>query len=455
MTLETAVYQHFQEQGWANPQQRGLVAVSAGVDSMVLLSLLLSLPVAQRPQLAVVHVNHQLRQQSVAEAAFLQQWCQAHDVPFTQKDWPIDQHPEHGTEAAARDFRYQFFAQQLQQQSADWVATAHQADEQAETILLKLIRGGQLAQLTGMADQRPLATGQVIHPLLPFTKAQLIAYAREHAIPWYEDASNQSLIASRNRVRHELLPALQRENPQVGQHLRDYANQLAATLAVADHALDTQLTAIVSQWSPLTGESDRLLRRPASEQALLLARLIKRVAPGESTRESLIRQCLNLLTNDQRPTGQVDFGQGWAFCKSYTTFQFLQPKKFEEKSVEHFSFMVDLNQWRSVGNGWQLGFLPASHLQKQSPHNTVALTLTQLPLTVRSWQPTDRLRLATGHHQSVRRVLINAKVPQEQRLKQAVLVTATGEVLAVLGVKWSVWPPRPHTKNYHIVWKRE
>jgi len=455
VTLATDFQQNFQAQGWADPQQRGLVAVSTGVDSMVLLSLMLSLPVTQRPTLTVVHVNHHLREQSQTEAAFLERWCATHDVPLVKTDWPRDQHPAHGIEAAARQFRYQFFAEQLKQQGADWVATAHQADEQAETILLKLIRGGDLTQLTGMAASRTMASGQVIHPLLPFTKAQLVTYARQHQIPWYEDQTNQELIASRNRVRHEILPQLRQENPQVVSHLLAYAEQLRATLAVADRALTTTLRDIIVTKVPLTGDGPRLLARPLAEQRLLLGRFIKQVAPAESTRDSRLTQCLHLLANPQRPTGTVPFSGGWVFYKDYERFQFLPIKNFQQKSVEHFSFMVDLNQWRPVGNGWQLGCFTASRLQEQIPHTTVALTADQLPLTVRPWQAGDQLRLATGHHQPVRRVLINAKVPRDQRPGQWVLVTATGDLLAVLGVKWAVWPPRSHTKNYHIVWKHE
>lgn len=455
MSLETEFRRHCQRYGWNDPQQHGLVAVSTGVDSMVLLALFCQLPAAERPQLTVVHVNHQLREQSKTEAAFLKQWCHEHQLPLVATVWSRDQQPAHGTEAAARKFRYDFFTQQLKAQQADWVATAHQADEQAETILLKLIRGGQLSQLTGMAPQRPLGSGQVIHPLLPFTKQELRAYAVAHQIPWYEDATNQELIASRNRVRHELLPALRQENPQVDQHLRDYAQQLQATLVVADQALDDRLAQIVSQYAPVTGNIQQLLARPTAEQELLLARLIKQTAPAVTASTSHLTAALRLLNSREHPTGAVAFGKGWQLTKRYDSFRFWQPKIFVEKSVEHFSFMVDLNQWRPVGNGWQLGFFPADTETEYSEHETMALTAAQLPLEVRSPRATDRLRLADGHHQAVRRVMINAKVPRDQREQTPVLVTAQGDVLAVLGVKWSVWPPRSHTKNYHIVLKYE
>lgn len=453
MTLETDFQNNWRQQGWATSRGRGLVAVSTGVDSMVLLTLLSRLPHDQRPQLTVVHVNHELRAQSTTEEKFLTTWCADHRIPLVTKHWPRAEHPDHGVEAAARDFRYQFFSQQLQQQSADWVATAHQADEQAETILLKLLRGGELAQLAGMANERFLGGGKVIHPLLPFKKTELVAFARRMAIPWYEDATNQELVVSRNRVRHQILPQLRGENPQVIDHLTAYARQLRAVMAVADEALDTKLTGIVE---PGTGQENvtKLLARPDSEQRLLLARLIKQSAPTVTTGESHLNQCLQLLRNLQRPSGVVDFSGGWVFRKSYDRFEFTQPKNLQQKSVEQFTFMVDLNQWRSVGNGRLLGFFPESS-SIQTPHETVALQSKQFPLQVRQWVATDQLRLASGHHQSVRRALINAKVPRSERAAQLVLVTAQGEVLTVLGVKWSVWPSRAHTKNYHIVLKHE
>ena len=448
MTLAADFRQQWHDRAWGGPQQHGLVAVSTGVDSMVLLALLSHLPAAERPQLTVVHVNHELRAQSREEEAFLTRWCAQHGLPLVVKHWPVADHPVHGTEAAARQFRYAFFVEQLRVQGADWVATAHQADEQAETILLKLIRGGQLDQLTGMAASRPLPPGQVIHPLLPFTKAQLRQYAQQHQLPWYEDATNQELAASRNRVRHQILPALTRENPQVVDHLGDYGQQLAAVLAVADRALDATLATLVTSWQPVTGQIAPLLARPAAEQRLLLTRLIKRVAPTVSARPAHLTQALHLLANRQRATGVVSLGAGWQVSKEYRTFYVKKAEKFGKKSVSDFSFMVDLNQWQPVGDNWLLGVFSTPNSAPQL--HPVGLTVHDWPLTVRSWRSGDQLRLAGNHHQSVRRALINAKVPQQQRSQVAVLVTAQGTVLAALGVKWSVLPPRQHTTNYYI-----
>jgi len=236
--------------------------------------------------------------------------------------------------------------------------------------------------------------------------------------------------------------------------LNDYARQLTGMLTVADRTLDQELAGILTRASPATGDSDRLRAYPSAEQRLLLTRLIKRLAPTVATAPATVDQCLQLLENPQHPTGRVSFENEWVFEKKYRTFLFWQPQKFGKNPTVEFNFMVVLNQWQPVGNGWLLGVFQTAFNQLPN-RQTVTLSAAQLPLMVRPWAATDRLRLADGHHQTVRRALINAKVPQAQRVHVPVLVTAQGTVLAVLGVKWAVWPPRKHTTTYHIGYQPE
>ncbi|KRN01506.1 tRNA(Ile)-lysidine synthetase, MesJ [Levilactobacillus senmaizukei DSM 21775 = NBRC 103853] len=455
MTLTERFREICQANGWNDPKQSGLVAVSTGIDSMVLLSLFLRLPVQERPQLTVVHVNHQLREQSAVEQAFLTDWCRQRRVPLVVRAWPVADHPLHGTEAAARAFRYRFFEDELAKRSANWVATAHQADEQVETILLKLIRGGQLDQLTGMAASRPLGVGQLIRPLLSFTKRELKTFAVAEGLPWYEDATNQELVASRNRIRQVILPQLREENPQVERHILGYAEQLQMILDLARPQVVTATAQVCISTAPITGSVERLLGQSEVNQTSILMKLLKQANPELSTEKSLLIQVQQLLSNSQRPTGMVQLGQGWVLEKRYQIFKVWRPKKSGEKSVEQFRFMVDLNHYHAIGCGRQLGLFEATASQREAVTQTVTLTPDQLPLQVRPWNQTDVLRLRNGHHQSVRRALINAKIPRDQRAQVSVLVTAKQEVLAALGVKWSVWPRQSHATAYHLILKRD
>ena len=131
-----------------------VVAVSTGVDSMVLLDLLQNLPKLRRPRLIVAHVNHHLRTQSTAEEAFLRTYCRQRSLPLEVAQWAVAEHPAKGIEAAARRFRYAFFATVMDKYQAQAVATAHHQDDLAETVLMKLIRGGRIEQLGALRWQR-------------------------------------------------------------------------------------------------------------------------------------------------------------------------------------------------------------------------------------------------------------------------------------------------------------
>ena len=208
-----------------------IVAVSTGVDSMALLDLLQRLPAGRRPRLLVAHVNHELRDQSTVEEAYLTDYCRQAGLSLRVAHWPKEDHPEHGVEEAARHFRYAFFKRLLTEYHAAAVVTAHHANDLAETMLMKMTRGGQLDQLVGIRDQRPLGRGKLVRPLLPFTKAELYRYARARGLKWFEDQTNQELTVARNRYRHQIIPALERENHQLITHLLDYRAQLTELLA--------------------------------------------------------------------------------------------------------------------------------------------------------------------------------------------------------------------------------
>lgn len=136
-----------------------IVAVSTGVDSMALLDLLQRLPAGRRPRLLVAHVNHELRDQSTVEEAYLTDYCRQAGLSLRVAHWPKEDHPEHGVEEAARHFRYAFFKRLLTEYHAAAVVTAHHANDLTETMLMKMTRGGQLDQLIGIRDQRPLGRG--------------------------------------------------------------------------------------------------------------------------------------------------------------------------------------------------------------------------------------------------------------------------------------------------------
>jgi len=190
-----------------------LLAVSGGADSVAMLR---ALRAVQRPgpgSLEVAHANHQIRlAQSDTEEQFVTALCERLGVHcYTGKiDVPRQAADDgDGMEAAARRLRYQFLQQVAEQTGARYLVTAHTADDQAETILHRIVRGTGLRGLAGIPRARPLGSAvSLIRPMLWVWRTQVLDYLQELGQPYMEDTSNQDLAFTRNRIRHELLPSL-------------------------------------------------------------------------------------------------------------------------------------------------------------------------------------------------------------------------------------------------------
>jgi tRNA(Ile)-lysidine synthase len=200
---------------------RVLVAISGGADSMALLSALYALRTTFDLSLHAAHLDHGLRgEKSAADADFVRERCASLAVPATIERCDTRRaaaESRTGIEEAARNLRYQFLIRTAQSSGAKWVALAHNADDQVETILHRLLRGTGLSGLRGMPVTRPLAEGvTLIRPLLAVTRAAIEGELRQRALTWRDDASNADVEFTRNRIRHRLLPLLRAEfNPQV------------------------------------------------------------------------------------------------------------------------------------------------------------------------------------------------------------------------------------------------
>lgn len=413
-----------------------VVAVSTGVDSMVLLEMLQRLP--HHPRLVVAHVNHELRQQSKEEERYLRKYCQQRKLELHVIHWRVADHPKTGVEAAGRAVRYHFFRQLKDEVGAQVVMTAHHGDDLAETMLMKLVRGGQLQQLVGIEADRPFYGATLIRPLLPFTKSQLYDYAKQHDIKWYEDVTNRDLGIERNRFRHQIIPALCKENPAVKRHLYQYHRDLADLLAFRDQQADAILDDISRGAALVVPAYQRL--SPASRQQVLL-RWLHKHGVVDFNREQL-RQLGQLMMNRHRPQAEVTLSHHLIFKKSYRYAKLIGTKSNHRPQVS--SAVVKLGHWLTLHNHWRVAVLSAEQgiPPTAASAGEIWLSPADWPLSWRTWRTGDQIRLKNGGHQSVERVLINNKVPTAQRQRQLVLTDGCDRVLWVVGYK-TTWRSRP------------
>ena len=200
------------------PDARVLLAVSGGVDSMTMADLFQHS--ALRLPLAVAHVNFQLRgADSDGDEALVRHWCERSGIPFFVKRVETGKHASDrgvSVEMAARELRYEWFAQLCREQGFTHLAVAHNLDDSAETLLLHLLRGTGMRGMSGIRASVPLPGAEdvtLIRPLLNFSRREIEAHAVRAGVEFRIDATNADISIPRNRIRHEVFPELARINP--------------------------------------------------------------------------------------------------------------------------------------------------------------------------------------------------------------------------------------------------
>ena len=209
-----------------------LLAVSGGLDSMVLLHLFQELQF----NIAIAHCNFQLRGvESFGDQKFIQEYADANEIPIYVTQFDTEAFANDyklSTQVAARELRYNWFYELLEEENFDYLLTAHHADDNLETFLINFTRGTGLEGLTGI----PVQNNKIIRPLLFFTRNAIVNYATEKGIQWREDSSNASDKYVRNKIRHHLIPILKELNPNFMNSFLKTENYLQQSLAMVDDA---------------------------------------------------------------------------------------------------------------------------------------------------------------------------------------------------------------------------
>lgn len=227
--LPEKVRLYMEKENMARPGNRILAGVSGGADSVCLLAVLLRLGKEYGWKIGAVHVNHGLRKEAGEDADFVEELCGRWGVPFFLKEEDVGKQAEEwrmSVEEAGRRVRYQAFHEAAERFGADRVAVAHNRSDRAETLLFHLFRG---TGLKGMASIRPVR-GEIIRPLLDTGREEIEDWLKKNGIAWRTDASNETDAYTRNRIRRQVLPYVEREIcAEAGVHLAQAAQLLMQT----------------------------------------------------------------------------------------------------------------------------------------------------------------------------------------------------------------------------------
>lgn len=426
-----------------------LAAVSGGADSMALLRILLDLAPRLRLRVVAAHLDHGIRGESAVEdARFVAREVRRlgvrcivgrADVPRRARSRCIS------IEMAAREARYEFLARSARRAGANVIATAHTADDQAETVLLKLARGAGPQGLGGIPYAGSARGVPVVRPLLDVTRAQIVAYLNGQGQPWREDETNSDPAHLRNRVRAEVLPLLERAlNPDVRVALRRTAEIIRAESEWMDEAARRALRGAASRRGKGDAvlEAERLAALPlALRRRAIRIWLADRGVPVEALDFGAVARVAGLLG---RRTGSasVQLPDGWLVRRAYGRLI----AETADRRAGDCPFRVALNvpgetvvagRFRvsaSVGPGIvreradRPGRLPA--------RASISLrAVGRRRLYVRSLHPGDRFRpFGLGGERKLQDILVDAKVPRPERAGLPVLECA-GEIAWVPGYR--------------------
>ena len=400
------------------PDTSGLrigVACSGGPDSVALLSALLTITPLLSYRLWVLHVNHGLRPESDQEQDMLQTLCQQWRVPLLVKK--LQPPPGlKGIEAWAREARYAFFQESFAAAPLDYITTAHTQDDQAETVLFRLMRG---SARRGVAGIPPVRDNWLIRPFLHCSRQEIDTYTQEKNLSYVTDPSNADLRFTRNRIRHVLLPFLEQEfSPQIRRHLaslaetvreeEDWLEELATNARARIIGRDNSVSLPALEREPVALRS-RILRQWVEGwvQDLKAAHVsrLRELSEGKIQgrvelpgRQAIVRQGTRLILQAQRPSvAERDYAY---------VLQAGQNRRLASRWDLSVSAAIE----------WQGGLSAARCADRWSAFFDCNLTGTADTCIVRNARTGDRIRpFGTRGHRKVQDVLVDAKIPHALR----------------------------------------
>ena len=390
-----------QEKRYFQNHRKVLVAVSGGLDSMTLFHLLYQNREELEIELGIAHVNHKQRPESNMEEKELSNFAQQLGVKFFSSNFSGD-----FSEEKARQFRYRFFEEIMLAEGYTALVTAHHADDQAETVFMRLIRGARLRHLSGMTEVQSFANGELIRLLLHFHKQDF------PDILHFEDKSNFQNDYLRNRIRNLYLPSLEKENPRFKDSLISLGKEvenLQTALSHLTQGLDVTNLEVFERQIP-------------EVQNFLLQEYLKKF-PSLNINKKQFEEILGILRTKANYIHPLK--DEYELVKDYKHFEIRKISRRSDLKVD--SILLE------CGNQLQFGDYQFSFGTPLEGGNVQAIAVSrETPLLLRHRKTGDYLRLK-GHHKKLRRLFIDQKIPFEEREK-AIIVEQNQQILAIVNI---------------------
>ncbi len=391
--MEKKVLAFIEEQKLVPKDKPIICAVSGGVDSVCLLHLFHSLGYP----IVLAHVNHHKRKESDLEEQEMKQLAHTLQIPFELFSFYDDS--QDNFQAKAHEARYEFFKSLAKKYKTSWIATAHHLDDQAETILMRLLNGSNLYGYGGISIQKKEDDFIFIRPFLCVSKEEIYQYAQKHQIRYFEDASNQSDDYLRNRIRHHILPLLKSETDSYLEKLQEFSIILKQSF---DFIRKQSINYLDKQNNNIDVPS--FIGLDEALQLDILCLLFERYQIEKN--HTILKNCLLLVQENQNKT--IHLKGEFFFCVEYG-------KAFIQRKKNFTSFEVYL----SLENQVQILNRYCFYFSKKIPQNNakylkLCYNDLKLPFCIRNKKEGDSIHMSYGN-KKVSRIMIDAKLPTNKR----------------------------------------
>lgn len=407
-----------------------LVAVSGGIDSMTLATLFLTTDI----KIIVANCNFHLRgKESDGDSEMVGDWCKAHDVRLVRKDFDTESYARDNgisIEMAARDLRYRWFAEVCEAEGCSALAVAHNANDNAETLLLNLLRGTGINGLSGMPESGKIPVpgysgdAKLIRPLLGITRAEIEAYVEENGIPYREDSTNAETEYKRNKLRNLVFPVFSEINPSFLDTLsREMAHFSQASRVLDDYYAIYGESLIHKTDDRLSVDLGALMAEPHRDYVLY------RLLSGYGFNASQLEEISSLVQSDRQRAGKVFLSGNYRVSFTTGTMVIDEPGSFREIAVagpgKYDGFEVSVRPW------------PCGMDLKQ-PEGILIMdsAAVRFPFIVRSWKDGDHIRpLGMKGEKKLSDMFVDLhySIPEKEKALVLAESRASSKILALLG----------------------
>lgn len=414
-----------------NKEDKIAIALSGGVDSIVLFHLLVTEYKDSYKELVVFHINHGLREESYEEAEFVERLVKDFDVKFYKEELnmsDLERDSHTSEEMLARELRYQAFNKMAKLEGVTKLLTAHHKNDQVENILMRLLTGRSIDHSLAICEEIEMAGLTIYRPLLNILKAELEEYAKEKNLHYYVDATNFDTDYTRNNIRHNIVPLLNDINSGSFDNLINFANYYQninnnlkkAILSNKDNYIFSR------DEDKISLVKDKFLELNEEEMYFLLKDLITDELGVFDVKQKAIFDVVSSLKKNSG-NKSYDLKNNLKIISQYET---LYIHKIEKKCYnEKIEIIIDKICENSVYEFYQNKFI----ISTDAKDSEIGFNKSELPLLITTKKEGDRVRRGEIN-KKLSRIFIDEKVPKELRDTLPVIRNNKGEVLGVLGI---------------------